>query len=406
MRCSLSVLAAAAVAAVFLAGCSNAPATTVAPVTTATSRTTSVPTTVTTSPTPPSTTTPAPETPWSTRSIASIPFSSPPVVPAGSDTAFALVSTGNAPSSPQLLTSVGLRSGIVRSGPQVPGGSFLVTTGNRLYLVGPAALESNGEPQALFRLRAVSLPTMGLGPAVPLGALGANGDAYSGSISFQPTGPSAGDLWVGASGRLELIDPATGVVLMRTLPPAAEGYGVATEPDGRFVDVSVLTQQPSVAGEVLEIDTATGAVVDRLTKIFAIGAPALTAVPGGLWISYRGCMLGTSEHVVEPSLAIDTPFTAASGSTRPVPGQSVGMGEGATLVGDVVLLSDIFGVACLSAAGTRPLASAVFPGGSWSSAGRSWGAFAASGSTVYAVGTTSENGRDESIISVTLPAAC
>jgi hypothetical protein len=77
-----------------------------------------------------------------------------------------------------------------------------------------------------------------------------------------------------------------------------------------------------------------------------------------------------------------------------------------SLAGDVVLLSDSFGVACLSSSGTRVLASAPFPGASWSSNGLSWGAFGAIGRDVYAVESSPTNSAAERIVTVALPPTC
>jgi hypothetical protein len=320
---------------------------------------------------------------------------------------FALVSTGDAPSSPELLKSVYLQSGAVRTGPKVTGGSFLVTYARTLYLVSPAAFDSSGDPGNAYLLRSVSLSGMGLGPSKALGNLGEYGEADTGSVSFQPSGRWAGDLWAGTNRRLELIDPGTGAVLRDVPLPRGQGYSVAVEPDGRFVDASVLTPAVSTQGQVIEVDTGTGVVVRRMTKIPSIGPPGLLAAPGGLWIFYRGGMAGTAIHVVEPSLAIDTPVVAANpDATEPMPGEYITMDEYPGLTGDVVLLTDSLGVACIAAAGTRVLASAPYPGGTWSSSGSTWAPFGSIGRTIYATATTAGGPTKESIIAVTPPSTC
>jgi hypothetical protein len=428
MRRSPTVLAGSALAAICLAACgttaashatttvkAGAPSTTTSstdpttissstvPTSTSTVPTTTVPTT-----TVPTTTVP-PGTPWAARTIASVPFTSvQPVLPAGSGAAYLLGQSNTVQSAPEQLTAVNLSDGAVKVGPKVDGGSFLLTYSGLLYVVSPAGFDTKDAPQGPWYLRPVGLGSMTLGRAVSLGELGPNYGAYPTAASFQPSGAEAGDLWAYANGRLELLDPSTGTVLESVTLPASQGDDVVeAEPDGSYVDVAVLTSNPSVAGEVLEFDTTTGDLVATHSGIYAIGTPALAGVPGGVWASFRGGMLGTTVHLAEPSLQDDTPPAGgAPDETKPVPGYSVGMGEGVTDLGGFALITDIFGAGCMSASGTSVITSAPFPGGTWSSTGRGWAPFAESGDTVYAVGEPQVGSGSETIEAVTVPVTC
>lgn len=417
MRQRTAMIGGAVVAAVCLAGCSTSPAgsrttTTVPPTSTTETPATGAPPT-STSLAPPTTavttgqpTTTAPARPaWSVSTVATLALQGSPVLPAGSADAYALV-TGGSKGNDLRLTEVPLDGAATTAGPAVPAGSFLVADGGGLDVASPAALAHDGAAIGPWSLRSVSTSTLALGRAVPIGQLGFDGYATSGTIAAQPAGPDAGDLWAAGAGRLELVDPSTGAVVHDVALPSGQGYSVAVEPDGRYVDVSLLTDFPT-AGEVLELDTSTAAVVARHAHVFAVGTPTLTAAQGGLWISYRTGMDGTSFHVTEPRLTDDTPSPSTPPSeTEPVPGASLGMGEMAYDVGTAVLLTNVFGVACIAASGTRPLSTVPFPGGTWSSAGRSWSPFGAVGDEVYAVEFPADGETLQSIVSVALPAGC
>jgi hypothetical protein len=326
------------------------------------------------------------------------------VLPSGSAVAYAATVSYSGTPGAQRLVSVDLTSGKVTMGAHIAPESFLVTNGAKVYAISPSRFDSKGAPEAPWVLRQVALPGMSLGPPVVLGDLGSYGYAGPGFVVFQPSGADAGYIWVGDNGRIELVKPATGAVVRSIRLPAGDGYGLAAEPDGRYIDVSLLTHGNG-AGEVVAIDSATGRIAKTLDKIYAVGPPALTGVPGGLWVSYRTGMNGTSFHATESSLTSDTPSTGRDG-TRPLPGVSVGMGEAATLAGGVVLLTDFFGATCIAAGGTKPLASAPFPGGTWSTQGRNWTPFAAIGNTVYVTTSVPGNYATQEVAAATLPSAC
>jgi hypothetical protein len=341
--------------------------------------------------------------PWPVRPIAGFPFSTEPVLPSGSRVAYAVTVSYEGTSTPQRLVSVDLTSGKVATGARIPADSFLVSYGARVYAISPSRFDSSGHPQEPWDLRKVVLPGMALAAGVPLGKLGSDGYAGPSLVAFQPEGADAGYLWVAGIGRVELINPRTGAVVKSVRLPGGDGYGVAAEPDGRYVDVSLLTVGDG-AGEVVAIDSATGKIAKTVDKIYAVGPPGLTAAPGGLWVSYRSGMLGTSIHVTESALKSDTPISGEG--TRPLPGLLVGMGEQASLAGRVVLLTDIFGATCLAAGGTKPLAKAPFPGGTWATQGRSWTPFAAAGATVYVTTSIPGSYASQEVAAATLPSAC
>jgi hypothetical protein len=414
-RATVAGLAGTAVVALLLAGCGTATAirTTTTPVPgthpTATSTSTTAQTTTTTTTPTTSTTTVPSAAAWSVQTIASLPFTSAqPVLPDGSGAAYLLEQTSTAASAPEHLAAVNLSDGSVQRGPQVSAESFLVTYHGMMYVVSPAGFGANGSPDAPWSIRTVALGSMTLGPAEPLGALGSSYGASRGDVSFQPTGPTAGDLWAYADQHLELVAPSNGAVLRSIAVPAGDGDDfVEVEPDGKYVDLALLSSSASTAGEVLEYDTGTGAPAATHAGIFAVGTPALTGVPGGVWVSYRGGMDGTSVHFAEPALTDDTPAShGPPDQTRPVPGQSLPMGESVSYVGAVALITDSFGVACMAPSGTTVVSSTPFPGGSWSSTGRSWAPFAGAGHTVYALQVPETGSGGEALISVAVPGTC
>ncbi|MGO9911197.1 MAG: hypothetical protein ACLPQS_08580 [Acidimicrobiales bacterium] len=288
-----------------------------------------------------------------------------------------------------------LNTGAVTKGPDLVADSGLVPDGRALYVVSPTALSNMGATVGPFLLRSVALASMALGPAVSLGdSLGFEG---SRAICAQTSGSHMGELWVATEQELKLISPTTGVAVLTASLPEGD-YQVATEPDGSYVDVSINPSTESLQPEVLEFEASNGALIATRSRMPAVSGPELTEVPGGVWASYRTGMLGTSIKLAEPSLRYEIPAKRAT-NVLPAPDVAVGMGEEATLAGNVLFLTDLAGVSCLAATGNRVLASERWPGNAEEGTQKEWIPFGALNGTVYAT-------TGPAVIAVHVPRAC
>jgi hypothetical protein len=333
--------------------------------------------------------------------IASVDYLSTPVLPLGSRIAVGLAPMKEQPGSPQRLVSVDVESGAVRTGPEVARGSFLLPDLQKLYLVSPAGTGA-------AHLRPVNVASLGEGAVDSIHGLG---EDLASSMSFQTSGPHAGDLWVGTNERLELIVPRTGAVLVRAALPGGVVDGVAPEPDGNYVDVAVGAQDPSTGQFVvilLAFEAGSGTLAARRTLNQVVTA-SLSAVPGGLWVSTFDGQYSTLIGFAEPlSLLPTRPPTPVDGEegNLPVPGVAANGSFSATLAGDVVVLTDISGASCTPATRTSVLAKAPFPAGSATTFGHPWTPFAGIGRTVFALSAPPQPANSFDIVAVSLPVGC
>jgi hypothetical protein len=107
------------------------------------------------------------------------------------------------------------------------------------------------------------------------------------------SGPG-GTVWVGFDRALWRVNPRTGVVMRRAeLRSGLSVTDVAVDPARRYLYVSA---EPSIGGAVVgEYAARSGrllATTDRAPLRFSVAGAALTAVPGGVWASYRTGMAG------------------------------------------------------------------------------------------------------------------
>ena len=274
-----------------------------------------------------------------------------------------------------------------------------------LYVLVPRAMTRRGQAEGPYVMRRLAPASLALGPAVPVGDLCVG---CSSSMSFQPTGRFAGDLWATGTGVIRLVNPSTGVVAATVRLPHFYPSNLAVEPDGRFIDVSGTPRSGYSGSQVLELAGPGGKLVKTL-GFFAANAPLLTTVPGGLWASWRWGMMGTTAHFSEGALKGTKGGTSCAttnmGASPPAPGMCITMGEWAARAGGVVILTDAVGASCLGLGGTAVLASTRFPGGGRSTPGEAWSPFAAVGRELYAT-TPAVLSTPEHVVGVKMPSAC
>ena len=167
-------------------------------------------------------------------------------------------------------------------------------------------------------------------------------------VSAAPVSPSAGAVWVGRTGGVALIALPGGRVLRSIpLPDASGRYSVSVSGNQLVAMANASGLRPIELFAVsLRTDTVVGA-----RRLAGVGGSA-TAVPGGVWVSYRTGMLGTAELLSFPRLARLSPNPPPPGpnGSAPLPGSAQAMGIEVSVDGPVTYLVDSAGVACVATA--------------------------------------------------------
>lgn len=216
---------------------------------------------------------------------------------------FALVQAGQASSGTWRLRSTDLRTGQVRQGPAFDV-SNLVLAGGYLWVYGTAGraalpVISQVMPATLtlvrsFDLAAGAAPQGRPGPAVAAGP--------------------AGSVWLGADRTLLRVGLSAGQTLARaTLPAglAVDSLSADTEHGILYAGATRLVHgEPEGGGAIFEYSARTGAQLAAdaggLVR-YSVAGPALTAVPGGVWVSFRTGMLGITYHLGSAGLRMIAP---------------------------------------------------------------------------------------------------
>lgn len=208
---------------------------------------------------------------------------------------YAMVSQTNTPErGPYRLVRTNLTNGTNTRGPLFKLPTLAVVAG-RLWITGsehglPLAVEV--DPRSLHVIRTIHF-TQGYG-AFPL-------------VDVAP-GPSD-SVWLGAERTLIRVAAASGQTLARTTVPT--GFviaGVVTDPDRAHLYVSLARKVHGglAGGALVEDNAASGAQLASASSPLLSGSVAgsgLTAVPGGVWASFRTGMLGLTIHLRQRDLA-------------------------------------------------------------------------------------------------------
>jgi len=165
------------------------------------------------------------------------------------------------------------------------------------------------DPVTLRRLRLIPLPS------VP---------ASFGGVPVTLTAGPAGSVWIGSYRTLLRSSVATGATLAKvTLPPGLAVSDIAADPAKTRLYISAAHVDPrgDMSGLVmLEYDARDGralaAASGGLIRDSVAGA-ALTAVPAGVWTSFRTGMLGLTIHLGSNGLRIIRPPGPGVALTRP-----------------------------------------------------------------------------------------
>ncbi len=254
---------------------------------------------------------------------------------------FLLVSKTNTPvRGPWVLCRISLTNGAVRPGPTFPVGGLTMASG-RLWVYGAPGprsrpVVSEVDRVTLERIRLVRLPT------VP---------ASFGGLPVAVTAGPAGSVWIGSYRTLLRVNASTGTILTRvTLPRGMEGGDVSVDPSGTALYISAADVEGG--GVVLEYNARTGhklgAAFGGLIR-YSLGGATLTAVPGGVWASFRTGMMGLTIHLGAKGLRMIAPPGPGIARTEPTGVFHWPMDETTAYSGGALWVANQVGiVACLN----------------------------------------------------------
>jgi hypothetical protein len=204
------------------------------------------------------------------------------------------------------LETIGLRTGKARRGKSYPVAGLALASGY-LWLYGTSG--QHGHPV----LDEVDPSTLGMIRSVPLPAV-----SSPDGVTAVAAGP-AGSVWASLGSTLLRVSVTTGAVLARAdLPGGLDVTDLALGPGGMNLYASA--ELPSASGAiVLEYSASTGSLLvrsDGRSLAWAIDGASLTAVPGGVWVSFRTGMMGLSGLLAARSLKVISGFPTVNTSSR------------------------------------------------------------------------------------------
>jgi outer membrane protein assembly factor BamB len=190
---------------------------------------------------------------------------------------------------PYTLERTSLRTGARRRGPTFAALDGVEVAAGRVWVfgIGARAATKEVDPRTLAVVRTFSTPTT--------------------DLSANATDGPRGSAWIGGGSTLLRVDPRTGNVLARArVPTSLTVSDLAADPGGRYLYVSTArVVKGGVEGcVVLEYDEASGRELARHEIAYSVAGAGLTAVPGGVWASFRTGLLGQTIRLRQRDLAV------------------------------------------------------------------------------------------------------
>jgi hypothetical protein len=263
------------------------------------------------------------------------------VINPASDTYYTLTSRTHTPMrGPYVLACTDLRTGAVHEGPTFPVGSLTAASG---YLWVYGAPRPGSRP-LIYQVNPGTLARIRLLPPPP-------GHADFGAVSFAE---APGDsMWIGYDRTLLRLAVSTGAALTRaTLPPGLTVTDIAVDPARATLYVSaahvvrggmeglVMLEYAARSGH--RLPGASGGLLR-----YSVAGAGLTAVPGGVWVSFRTGMLGLTIHLRRSGLRMIAP-PGPGIALRPATGVfHWAMSAAAAYGGGALWLANLRVVACL-----------------------------------------------------------
>ena len=264
-----------------------------------------------------------PGTKWPERRAVSpghTPASSGMAVDPATDTAYALVPlVGSQSHLRYQLTCATEPGGPVRKGPVLKDPDLALAS-DYLWAFGEPgrkAVVSQIDPRSLRVIRSITLP----------------GDAPPGYAAMHLTGGYGHSVWagstrVGPTATLYRLDTRSGrIMATATLPAGTAAYDISyypypTECCELYASAANIVDGSPEGNLVLEFDAVAGrpvATADHGPVTESVAGSAVTAVPDGVWDSFRTGMLGLTLHMRQADLALTAP-TVAGIAQSPVTG--------------------------------------------------------------------------------------
>ena len=343
---------------------------------------------------------------WSQTPILKAALADTPVALPGSPFAYGITVASDTPTSPWgRLTRLDLATGRMTPGPKVPSGSELFTLGNSLRVLSPAGVSTKDQPTGPWSIRQVVGQGTSLGTAIvlPSSIVPAGPEPVS---DGPPVGRDA--LWiVGGERSVSLVSATTGAI-MRTVGLGGSVSSTSMDPTGHFLYVTLdkLMDNPAPADATVidELDATTGRLVAHAGIRFTLGWANLDAVRGGVWVSYRGGMIGAVVLLPAAGLTNASGTKGQRDEVVPTMGIPITMGVSSVQVGSVVWLSAALGTSCVSPSSGAFRAGTAFPTRNGQTI--QWYPFHGWHGHVYATEGVPVTQQTTEIVSIAVPGMC
>lgn len=249
--------------------------------------------------------------PWPSRTVlreSTVAAIAAQVVDPAAEAVFLLVSKTNTPvRGPWVLCRISLATGAARRGQTFRAGDLAMASGYLwAYSAGAGGAAGAGRqpvvsqisPVTLARIRSIPLPGVPASFGLPMAVT---------------AGPK-GSVWIGYYRTMLRVDTATGRPLARITLPAGLALGndaVAAHGTALYAAGTPVARDGGMTGLVmLEYDARSGRRLARVSGGLlrdSVAGAALTAVPGGVWASFRTGMMGLTIHLGARGLPMITP---------------------------------------------------------------------------------------------------
>jgi hypothetical protein len=364
--------------------------------------------------------------PWTVTAVIEARLVNTPIALPSSPFAYGITVASTSPTSLWgRLSRIDVATGHIALGPKVPSYSQLFTLGGSLEVLSRASANA----QWIIR------PVIGHGTSLGGATVLPIPTSASGVVSVSD-GPAVGHgVWLSYGNSVFLVNASTGT-LMRRENLGANVASISMDPTGRLLYAALdeLMAHPTarVATVIDELDARTGRVLAHVGIEFTLGGANLEAVRGGVWVSYRGGMMGTAQLLRASGLAMVQPpsGSARRDETIPTMGAEITMGIWTAQVGSMFWLQASFGTSCVAPSSGAFRAGTAYPtrtetsvskdqsvkwdGHLFSSGGiahtkttLSWDPFASWNGHVYATNGLADSGSASTeVLSVTVPSVC